>query len=214
MFARIALVIALLFPSLASADDALKFADSPQLATAVVTQELGDAPDRPGDTHVIAVHAADGDTYTVHQALDATIDGKPILLAQADTGSGSALAPTDGTAGSATTPAAPQPADKLHDPAEHPAQAWDDLKATKKVGWPLAVFAGLIMLCKLLGRAKKYKLAAFLSKGKTPVLIGMAGALAVACFNAAAEGGAWTAVFVAGVTAAAHYHDADPKTEE
>lgn len=136
----------------------------------------------------------------IHDAFAQPVDAGAEVLQ--DAGSASAPAPT------AT------PADKLHDPAAHPAAAWDDLKAAKKVGWPLAVFAGLLMACKLLKRAQKYKLAAFLSKGKMPVLVGMVGALALACFNAAADGGAWTAVFVAGVTALAHYRDADPTTPE
>lgn len=124
-----------------------------------------------------------------------------VLVAQADTGS----------AAPATPAAAPTPADKLHDPLSAPGASWDDLKAAKKVGWPLAVFAGLIMLCKLLARAKSVSFLAALGKGKTAVVIGALGALGAACFNAAAEGGAWTALLVAGVTAIGHYLDAGEK---
>ena len=100
------------------------------------------------------------------------------------------------------------PADKLHDPASNPSAAWSDMKAAKKVGWPLAVFAGLVLLCKLLARAKNYAMFSALGKGKTAVIVGATGALAASCYNAAVDGGAWTAVLLSGLVGLAHYIDA------
>lgn len=138
------------------------------------------------------VHAAD---YVVE-----TYE-KPILLAQADTAD----------AGVEAAPSSPAPADKLHDPIAAPKAAWDDVKAAKKMGWPVLVFAVLVMLAKLLGRAKKYKLLAALGKGKVAVVVGAVGALGTACYNAAAEGGAWSAMLLAGLVAIGHYLDAGEK---
>lgn len=127
-------------------------------------------------------------------------------------GSGSAAVMVDAGVGSAAAaPAASTPADKLHDPLAQPGASWDDLKAAKKVGWAAAVFAALVLLCKLLGRLKG-KLSV-LGKGKMPVIIGGVAALAAACYNAALDGGAWTATMVAGMMALAHYIDAGGKAE-
>jgi hypothetical protein len=112
-------------------------------------------------------------------------------------------------AGSASAPA---PADKLHDPASSPKAAWDDLRAAKKDGWAIAAFAALVMLCKLASRVgKKFKWLAFLGKGKVAIVVGAAGALATACYNAAAEGGAWSAMLMAGAVAVAGYLDLGEK---
>lgn len=166
-------------------------------------------------THVVAVAASDGTTYTITSATAATVDGEPILLAQADTGSAAGPTVTVDTASVTAEPAdtgsAATPADKLHDPLSSPGAAFDDLKAAKKVGWPLAVFAGLIMLCKLLARAKSIPWLSALGKGKTAVVVAATGAIATACFNAAADGGAWSATAFAGLLALAHYFDATPK---
>lgn len=71
-------------------------------------------------THVVAVAASDGTTYTITSALAATVDGDPIVLAQADTGSAAGPTVTVDTAsvtaepadtGSASTPAAAPDAD-------------------------------------------------------------------------------------------------------
>jgi hypothetical protein len=126
-------------------------------------------------------------------------------------GSGSALA-EGSAAGSASAPPAATPADELHDPIAAPAQAWDDVKAAKKVGWAVLVFAVLTMMAKLAGRMKTVKFFAPLGKGKVAVVIGALGALGASCYNAAAEGGAWTAMLVAGVTAIAHYMNAEKST--
>jgi hypothetical protein len=128
-----------------------------------------------------------------------------------DTGSGSAVLAPVGV-GSATPTAPPAPADKLHDPIAAPGAAWDDIKAAKKVGWSVAVFAALVMLARLLARfGGRVRLLAVLGKGKVAVVVGAVGALAASCYNAAAEGGAWTAMLVAGMTAIGHYLDAGGK---
>ena len=126
----------------------------------------------------------------------------------ADAGLGSEVATAPGS-GSATSSPTTLPADKLHDPVAAPAQAWDELKAAKKTGWAVLVFAVLVMLTRLLARfgAKDSWLAA-LGKGKAAVVIGAVGALSLACYNALALGGAWIAAGAAGVIALAHYLDA------
>lgn len=194
MFARTLIVLALLFPVAALAEP-LDITDN------VLVEEV------PG-THVVSVTVADGDTFTVHNAIDATVDGKPILLAQADTtlrtqdaGSASAL----GGSGLTQPPSGPEsvaPADKLADPIAQPRQAWDDLRAAKKDGWVIAFFAGLLMLAKVAGRlGRDTKWLAFLGRGKAALAVSAAGALAAGCYNAAAEGGAWSAVLIAGAVA-------------
>lgn len=118
-------------------------------------------------------------------------------------GSGSALVQTPADAGPAVVapaPAAPS-ADQLHDPAESPRAAFDELKAAKKLGWGVAVFAGLAMLFKVLAYVKDKlagkpvigKVAAFLAKGKTAIWIAGLGAGCAAAYNALAEGGTWMA---------------------
>jgi len=115
-----------------------------------------------------------------------------------------------GVVEAASTPTA-APADKLHDPVSSPAAAWDDVKAAKKVGWSVLVFAVLVMLAKLASRAKGIKIFAVLGKGKVAVVVGAVGALAASCYNAAAEGGAWTAMLMSGVVALGHYINAGSK---
>lgn len=169
---------------------------------------LVDATDHVGATAPLVI--AQADAPAVHPYRDT-------MIAQADTGGdGSAALPpvaSDGS-GSATATSSPTtaaPADKLHDPIASPGAAWDDIKAAKKTGWAVLLFASLVMLAKLAGRAKKYKLLAALGKGKTAVLVGAVGALAAACYNAAAEGGAWTAMMATGLVAIGHYLDASGK---
>lgn len=139
---------------------------------------------------------------------------KPVELAQTDTGSArlDAGMPSTPDAAPAAT-AETKPADKLHDPIDAPGAAWDDVKAAKKIGWPALVFAVTILLCKLLGRSKKYAFLAFLGKGKVPVVVGALNAIAISCYNAAADGGAWTAMAFAGLMGLSHYLDAGGKAE-
>lgn len=140
------------------------------------------------------------------------------VTAPLDAGSASAPAPAktcaDGELLAVTHDGAPvcvRAAAQLHDPVSSPGGSWDDLKAARKVGWPLAVFVVLIALCKLAARlGGKWKL---LGAGKVAVVIGAVGAVAASCYNAAADGGAWTATLMAGAGALLHYLDAGGKTE-
>lgn len=132
-------------------------------------------------------------------------DSPPVLL-----DAGVAAAPDAGTA-----PSSSSAADKLHDPASSPAAAFDDLKAAKKVGWSVVAFALLVMLARLASRfGKPGTFLAGLGKGKAAVVVGAVGAIAAACYNAAADGGAWTATLAAGVAAALHYLDGGAKPKE
>lgn len=126
----------------------------------------------------------------------------PVVALAQPVGSGSAVALNAGSA-SAT------PADKLHDPTSSPAASWDDVKVAKKVGWPLAVFAVLVMLARLVGKLGGK--VSWLAKGKAAVIVGAVGAIAASCYNAAADGGAWTATLMAGAGALFHYLDAGGK---
>ena len=79
------------------------------------------------------------------------------------------------TAPAVQTPAvtAAAPADQLHDPATSPLEAWDDLKAARKVGWPLALLAAAIMLARGLGTVgRNVAWLAWLNKGRAAVILG------------------------------------------
>lgn len=111
----------------------------------------------------------------------------------------------------ATLPLAP--ADKLHDPVASPLAAWDDVTAARKIGWPVAVLAGLVMICKGLGAIgrRKGKIAwAWLGSGKVPIVIGAIGAIAAAAYNALVLGGTLLAAGFAAIVSASHYFDAAP----
>lgn len=162
---------------------------------------------------LLALIIGAGITFGAFTLIDAAADNEALV---ADAGSGSSLSVTTATADtpvevSSTAAPAPttKPADKLHD-ATNPGAAWDDLKAAKKVGWPLAIFAALIILARAV--SKLGSKVAFLGKGKVAVLVGAVGAIAASCYNAAADGGAWTATMVAGVTALGHYLDGTTKS--
>lgn len=160
--------------------------------------------------HVVAVHAADGDVYTISGALDATVDGKPILLAQADTGSAQALP----DAGSASAPA--PASDRIHDPLATPAATIDDARQAKRQGWAVfAFFVGLVAARTLgkLGKKKNAAWLAWLNTGRTAVLVGAFTAFVTASYNALADGGSTYAGLYAGGMALAtwwnsHGHEA------
>lgn len=119
-------------------------------------------------------------------------------------------------AGSAAAPAAtPSRAADLPNPAEHPIAAWDDVKAAKKTGWPLMIFACLVMLGKALayGREKLKtmpilgKAAAWLSVGKRAMLVAGFGTVGAAGFDVLASGGSLVAALIAaGVAVAGALH--------
>ncbi len=135
------------------------------------------------------------------------------------TGSGSGSgALTAAGSGSVATPApvvVVVASDKLHDPAEAPAAAWDDVKASKKVGWPLAVFAALLMLTKalayssvafkatpVLGAAAKW-----LALDKHAMWVTGVGTLAAVGYNVLIGGGTLVAaLFAAAVSGAGLVH--------
>lgn len=178
---RLLLVLALLFPVVANAQSV------GEITFAIGS---GESPHFP-----IAITTVDGDTYTFHKVVDS--DGKPILLAQADTGS--AALPDAGPA------SAPTPTDRLADPTKNPAQALSDIKQAERQGWPVLVFMIGAMLAKLLGRAKKIAWLAWLDKGRTAIVVGAVGALLTAGYNAMADGGSLYAALYAGAIAGAAY---------
>lgn len=148
--------------------------------------------------------------YSYHRAF--------VSVARADGGSnGSAAIATDASVAGSSTPIAGAPLlapatapslSDLHDPISSPAAAFDDVKAAKKIGWLVAVLAGLVLLGKGLARASQT--FAFLGKGKAAIVIALLGTTAAGCYNAAASGGSWTAVLIAAVVGIAHYKDATP----
>lgn len=98
-----------------------------------------------------------------------------------------------------TGPAAQTPADKLHNPVDEPAAAYDDLKAAKRQGWAAAILAALVMLTAGLARAaQRWSALAFFAKNKHALLVlGGVSTVGAAAFNALLDGGAWTAVLLA-----------------
>jgi hypothetical protein len=84
-------------------------------------------------------------------------------------------------------------------------QAWDEVKATKKGGWPLVVYFALVALTKALayGRDKLQGMpglgwiARRLSVGKTAMIVAGLGALAAAGYDVLAAGGSITAALMA-----------------
>jgi hypothetical protein len=128
-------------------------------------------------------------------------------VAYADDGSGAGSVATaiDAGSGSAVAPAPAAPSvDALHNPAQAPLAAFDDLKAAKKLGWAMALFAALVMLLKAVAYVKDKlggvpllgKLAAWLAVNKRAVWIAGLGAGCAAAYNALAEGGTWMAALM------------------
>jgi hypothetical protein len=126
------------------------------------------------------------------------------LTAFADDGSGSA-APDSGSA----APNVSTPVDALGDPLSAPAEAWSDLQAAQKVGWPLAILAGVVMLARLLGRLGG--VWSRLREGKVALAIGALSATSCAAYNALALGGSWLAVAAGAIVAGAAAWDAAAK---
>jgi hypothetical protein len=143
---------------------------------------------------------------------DAPIDAGTVTL-PAFTGSGSDGTAPIATAGSAAGSASPTAS--VPDPAEHPAQAWDDAKAARKGGWPLLVFFVLVALTKALAYGRdKLKgaplvgwIANRLAQGKTAMIVAGIGALAAAGYDVLANGGSVvSALTAAGVALAGALH--------
>lgn len=138
----------------ASAKEAPKF---------TVTAETPLLFDRAPGAHEVAVKVAEGDNYAFHNAVSVEVDRKPILLAQADTGSASSSSalPDAGSASApAAAPAAPSEAPKLA-----PAPSADQVTKLWRGGAFLA--AGVLALYLLLTLALKLdkKHAFYISAG-------------------------------------------------
>lgn len=115
------------------------------------------------------------------QAADAGIDAGSAL------GSAAAVAPT---------------APPLHDPTQNPMAFLSDVEALKKYGWAAVVTAiaiGLLELAQWAG--KSITALAFLSKGRTTVLLGGALGIGTAALAALLGAGSWAAVALAAMTA-------------
>jgi hypothetical protein len=113
-----------------------------------------------------------------------------IDAAHADIGSGSSVTP----------------ADQLHDPVVDPLGALDDVRAAKKIGWPLALLAGLVMVVRGLqtaaSRWPSVGALAWLGTGVRAVVLAGVATVSAAAYNSLALGGTWFAVAVAAVGAA------------
>lgn len=90
-------------------------------------------------------------------------------------------------------------------PAQHPAQAWNDEKAARKTSWPLALWLAMVMLGKALAYSRdKLKgvplvglAAAWLAKGKGAMLLAAIVAVGAAGYDVIANGGSWVSALVA-----------------
>lgn len=139
--------------------------------------------------------------------------GSAVTLISGDSGSGlgSQVTPADAGSGSGS---AVTPADKLHDPIANPAASLDDLAAARREGWPVLIFAILLLAARVVGRlGKSIPFLAKLDSGKTAVIVAGVLAVAVAGYNAAALGGSPVALITAVVAAALAYWNshASPK---
>jgi hypothetical protein len=87
--------------------------------------------------HEVTVTAADGDAYAVANAVAVNVDGMPILLAQADTGSAAPAASTTATSSPTTDPTVLDELAKLR--AQYAA-----IKAAKDADGKMLLWAALI----------------------------------------------------------------------
>jgi len=119
------------------------------------------------------------------------------IYAFADSGA-AVVAPATTGSGSGSQVA---PADQLHDPVVDPTAAFNDAMAMKKIGWPLALLASLIMLARGVQSAAKrwpdVKAVAWLGSGSRAFAIAGALTIGAAAFNVLAKGGTWYAVAIA-----------------
>lgn len=93
----------------------------------------------------------------------------------------------------------------LPNPVLHPGAAWNDWKATKKTGWPLAVFAGLVFIGKGLAYGKDKlggvpllgRLAAWLAVGRRATALAAIGTIGAAGYDVLRSGGSLSAAVIA-----------------
>jgi hypothetical protein len=96
--------------------------------------------------------------------------------------------------------ALPPPATAIPaDPLAAPQATFDELVATKKLGWPILALVILIVACRVL--AKLGGVFTPLGSGKVALGIAAVGAFALAAYNALALGGTWFAALLAAVVA-------------
>lgn len=103
----------------------------------------------------------------------------------------------------------------LHNPTLAPVDFASDLRAAYHHGWSvlfLVVAFGLLELAAKFGEPDSG--IAFLTKGRTHVLVAGATAIVVAAYNALAQGGAWTAAFTAALSAGLLFYRPGMPTKE
>ena len=107
-------------------------------------------------------------------------------------------------AGPSDKPLAAAPA-VVVDPVNAPAQAFDELKAARKIGWPVAVLVGLTMALLAAGHLG----IAWLKKGARAFVLAAATTTLTAAALAALDGGSWMAIVSAAVAAGLGYWTAN-----
>lgn len=143
------------------------------------------------------------------------------LVAQAGSGSAVTIPPFidagPGELAADTSTAAPQPApkpsDTIHDPTTDPGAALGDVKAAKKYGWGAALFAVLLMLGRVAAKAKSIAPLAWLGKGRTAVVVAGAMTVLAGCYDAAMQGGSWTAIGIAAAVAFGTFYNSHGSSE-
>ena len=113
------------------------------------------------------------------------------------------IAELDAGPGPARTLATGQPADvppAIDNPVTHPREAFDDLVAAKKIGWPALILVGLTML--LLAASTWVP---WLKQGARAFVVAAATTVLLAAGNTALTGGTWVAIGTAAVLAGLGY---------
>lgn len=95
----------------------------------------------------------------------------------------------------------------LPDPLTDPAGAVDDLSQLQRQGWPVFAFGLATVLSLALGklgvRYPKVKALAWFGKRDIAIALGLISATGLACYNAAADNGSWSAILTAAIVALA-----------
>lgn len=160
-------------------------------AYVIATDTLGPEP-----RHVLVARMADGDTHKIADPVEVSLDGRPVLIAQADTGSAAATTPDAGTGSASVTPIG-APLDEL---AALKAK-YDALRAAKDSGskdliWFAYAALGAAVLRLLLAAINTYR-------GDKPkawakwTALGIAVPIALLTYYAAGAG-LWAAIVMAG----------------